>query len=229
MTGITEGMIGIRRLLRRYVLWRVEFRWYLFVLLGLPAIELMGAIIVPGALASFDPTKLPALLISYVPFFVITFLLGGPLGEEPGWRGFALLRLQPLHGPLIGSLILGVLWASWHLPLFWSGVWSGGAGAHRCDARPPRLSTLSTRGARSDNGSRMRTCFLEHRTSEVQLRRSAESGSLRNLAYYVTLLTRGWLLSASECPSAPEITLGDLPNAHRDVPRVEAGGELLLH
>jgi uncharacterized protein len=48
MTGITEGRIGIRRLLRRYVLWRVEFRWYLFVLLGIPAIELMGAIIVPG-------------------------------------------------------------------------------------------------------------------------------------------------------------------------------------
>jgi uncharacterized protein len=124
MTGITEGRIGIRRLLRRYVLWRVEFRWYLFVLLGIPAIELMGAIIVPGDLASFDPTKLPVILISYVPFYVTTFILGGPLGEEPGWRGFALPRLQPLHGPLIGSLILGVLWALWHLPLFWSGVWT---------------------------------------------------------------------------------------------------------
>ena len=39
-------------------------------------------------------------------------------------RGFALPRLQERHGPLRGSLILGVLWAAWHLPLFWSGVWT---------------------------------------------------------------------------------------------------------
>jgi uncharacterized protein len=45
-------------------------------------------------------------------------VLGGPLFEEPGWRGFALPRLQQLHGPLIGGLILGSLWALWHLPGF---------------------------------------------------------------------------------------------------------------
>jgi uncharacterized protein len=123
MTGITEGRIGIRRLLRRYVLWRVGFRWYLFVLLVIPAIEVLGAIVVPGALASFQSLTL-SLVLTYPIAFVSTFILGGPLGEEPGWRGFALPRLQPLHGPLIGSVILGMLWALWHLPLFWSGVWT---------------------------------------------------------------------------------------------------------
>jgi membrane protease YdiL (CAAX protease family) len=123
MTGITEGRIGIRRLLRRYVLWRVELRWYLFVLLAIPAIELLGAIVVPGALASFQPLTL-SLVLTYPVAFVSTFILGGPLGEEPGWRGFALPRLQPLHGPLLGSVILGILWALWHFPLFWSGVWT---------------------------------------------------------------------------------------------------------
>jgi membrane protease YdiL (CAAX protease family) len=123
MTGMIEGRIGIRRLLRRYVLWRVGLRWYLFVLLAIPAIELLGAIVVPGALASFQPLTL-SLVLTYPVAFVSTFILGGPLGEEPGWRGFALPRLQPLHGPLLGSLILGVLWACWHLPLFWSGVWT---------------------------------------------------------------------------------------------------------
>ena len=63
-------------------------------------------------------------MLTYPVAFVSTFILGGPLGEEPGWRGFALPRLQPLHGPLVGSIILGILWALWHLPLFWSGVWT---------------------------------------------------------------------------------------------------------
>ncbi len=123
MTGMIEGRIGIRRLLRRYVLWRVGLRWYLFVLLVIPAIEVLGAIVVPGALASFQPLTL-SLVLTYPIAFVSTFILGGPLGEEPGWRGFALPRLQPLHGPLVGSIILGILWACWHLPLFWSGVWT---------------------------------------------------------------------------------------------------------
>jgi uncharacterized protein len=123
MTALTEGRAGVHRLLRRYIQWREGLGWYVFVLLGIPAIVIVGAMVVPGALASFQPIIVP-LLLAYPLAFAMTFLLGGPLGEEPGWRGFALPRLQVLHGPLVGSLILGVLWALWHLPLFWSGVWT---------------------------------------------------------------------------------------------------------
>jgi membrane protease YdiL (CAAX protease family) len=123
MTNATGGRAGIRCLLRRYVLWRVQLRWYLFILLVIPASEVLGAIVLPGVLDSYQPLTL-SLVLSYPAAFLSTFLLGGPLGEEPGWRGFALSRLQSLHGPLGGSLILGVLWALWHLPLFWSGVWT---------------------------------------------------------------------------------------------------------
>lgn len=123
MTGLTEGKAGTVRLLRRYVQWRVGIQWYFFVLLGIPLIIVLGTIVIPGALSSFQPILGP-LLIAYPMAFLLTFFLGGPLGEEPGWRGFALPRLQERNGPLWGSVILGVLWALWHFPLFWSGVWT---------------------------------------------------------------------------------------------------------
>jgi hypothetical protein len=50
---------------------------------------------------------------------VVVFVLGGPLNEELGWRGFALPALQRQLRPLTASLVLGILWAVWHLPLFW--------------------------------------------------------------------------------------------------------------
>jgi CAAX protease family protein len=50
--------------------------------------------------------------------------LGGPINEEPGWRGFALPRLQAHYGPLSGTLFLGMLWGCWHLPLFLVRGWS---------------------------------------------------------------------------------------------------------
>lgn len=123
VTALIEGAPGVAGLLRRFVRWRVGVVWYAFVLLGIPLIVLLGAVLVPGALPWFDPAAFVA-LAAYPMAFVLTFFLGGPLGEEPGWRGFALPRLQQRHGPLWGSLILGAVWAAWHLPLFWSGVWT---------------------------------------------------------------------------------------------------------
>jgi membrane protease YdiL (CAAX protease family) len=49
---------------------------------------------------------------------------GGPVNEEPGWRGFALPRLQARYGPMQATMILAALWAGWHLPLFWVPGWT---------------------------------------------------------------------------------------------------------
>jgi membrane protease YdiL (CAAX protease family) len=117
-------------LLRRIVLWRVGLVWYLFALIGVPVVMALGTLIVPGGLASVLGLG-PGYVPSYLGSFVLVTILGGPLFEEPGWRGFALPRLQPLHGPLVGTLILGLLWALWHLPEFLVPSWaesSGGSG-----------------------------------------------------------------------------------------------------
>src|SRR5215204_3295195 len=118
MTAITKGGAGIRRWLRRIVLWRVGLRWYLFALIGLPVVMVLATIVVrPGALESFQ-TLAPLSVLPYLSAFVFMVLIGGPLFEGRGWSGFAQPRLQQLHGPLVGGLILGSLWALWHLPGF---------------------------------------------------------------------------------------------------------------
>src|ERR1700731_2204399 len=64
LTGVTEGRAGIRRLLRRIVLWRVGFQWYLFALVAIPAITMLGAVVLPGVLAFFQTPAL-SLLLAY--------------------------------------------------------------------------------------------------------------------------------------------------------------------
>jgi membrane protease YdiL (CAAX protease family) len=117
MTALVEGRAGVGHLLRRCVLWRVGVRWYLFVLVGFPALLLLSFLLPPGAIASLrEPPAL--LLLSYILALIVILLVGGPLAEEPAWRGFALPRLEQRFGPLLGTLILGMLWGLWHLPLF---------------------------------------------------------------------------------------------------------------
>lgn len=65
----------------------------------------------------------PDVLLLVAPVFVSTLLYGGPLGEEAGWRGFALGRLQRRFSPLASSVILGAVWGAWHFPLHFQGVY----------------------------------------------------------------------------------------------------------
>lgn len=115
MAGITEGRAGVVRLLRRAVLWRVEFSWYLVTLFLMPVIWLVSVDLIPGAVAAF---RFPgsSFLVNYLIAFAATFFATCLL-EEFGWRGFALPRLQGQYGPLFGTLILGFLWGFWHFPL----------------------------------------------------------------------------------------------------------------
>ncbi len=118
------GWLGLRKRIKQV---HASWFWYAFILLGIPALILLGILVLPGALVSFQGLT-PKLLISYPFIFVLIFFGGGPLGEEIGWRGFALPRMQSRYGALRASLLLGVLWTIWHLEDLFTASQGGGPG-----------------------------------------------------------------------------------------------------
>ena len=114
MAGRVEGHAGVRRLLARALPTWSSVPWYFAVLVGFPAACLLAAwLLDPGFVAGLPS---PGRLLYLLPLTLVTDT--GPLGEEFGWRGFALPRLLARWGPLTAALILGVIWWAWHLPTF---------------------------------------------------------------------------------------------------------------
>jgi hypothetical protein len=118
------GRGGIGSFLRRLTLWRMPSAWWVFLLLGIPAMKYIGAAF-NGTAGDFPFSPwyglLPALAIA---------LFIGPV-EELGWRGVALPLLQRRFAPIWAALILGAFWAVWHAPAFLlsgtpQGAWSFG-------------------------------------------------------------------------------------------------------
>ncbi len=95
--------------------------WPLLVLVGNTIARLLG-ISLPSVPA-WPEIPLPFIILEA---FLWTVLYGGPLNEEPGWRGFALPRLQNRFSPLIAGIIIGVIWGLWHVPAHLLGMYSGG-------------------------------------------------------------------------------------------------------
>jgi membrane protease YdiL (CAAX protease family) len=118
MTAALEGRPGVRALLRRYVQWRFGLPWYLVALAG-PLLLLLLAVAALYGTAALPPLGEQGITIgaAYLITLIVNLFIGGILGEEPGWRGFALPRLQERYGPLLGSVVLSLFWSLWHLPL----------------------------------------------------------------------------------------------------------------
>jgi membrane protease YdiL (CAAX protease family) len=127
--GVTEGRSGVVGLLRRMVRWRVGLQWYAVALL-LPIVVTLTAAVLNIFLLGAERTSSAAELgglSSFLMMFFLWLLVPGLAGtwEEPGFRGYALPRLQVGRSALLASLILGVLWALWHSPFVATGedIW----------------------------------------------------------------------------------------------------------
>jgi uncharacterized protein len=110
---------GVRAVLRSCVQWRFGGRWYAAALLGPPLLIVLalGVMLLSGQ-SSGSPVNLDKAVWLPV-LFIVILILGGPLGEELGWRGYLLPRLLQRTGPLKASFGVAAFWFLWHVPLFW--------------------------------------------------------------------------------------------------------------
>jgi len=117
LTYRAEGGAGVRRLLRRGITLRATPAWLIAILLFWPALAGLAFALTHLLGGTTGPTPMASQPWMVLPTFLFMLLASGPIQEEFGWRGFALDRLQATRGALGASLLLGALWALWHLPL----------------------------------------------------------------------------------------------------------------
>jgi membrane protease YdiL (CAAX protease family) len=115
---MVAGKTGLPDLFARIKIWRVGWRWWAFALFAVLGIVILGKVI--NAILGFDPLdfrNVPQGLVMVVPIFLMQIFTAG-LGEELGWRGFLLPRMQGRYNALAAGLIVGVLHGFWHAPMF---------------------------------------------------------------------------------------------------------------
>jgi membrane protease YdiL (CAAX protease family) len=114
--GMNEGKAGVKRLLGRLFRWRVGIHWYLIVLF-LPALITLVVRQISGMIGiTVPPLAAPEkLLTSFATIFLPYFFLNT---EELAWRGVALPKFQERFSPNMSSLIIGIIWGVFHIPIF---------------------------------------------------------------------------------------------------------------
>jgi uncharacterized protein len=122
VTALVDGTAGVRSLVGRMVLVSRplrRFAVYAFSAAGFLGLALVATALAGGAPAAADFGRFSGLPMLPLPLLVLIVLAANGFGEETGWRGFALPRLQRRFGPLAGTIALAAIWAGWHVPSFW--------------------------------------------------------------------------------------------------------------
>lgn len=115
LTGRAGGRVGARAWLARLFHWRAGVRWYVFAVAFPPAVKLGAAILHGLFLGEWPPFGGPSVYLIPAAIFLSMWVQAG---EEVGWRGYALPRMATRMGLGVAAILLGAIWAAWHLPLF---------------------------------------------------------------------------------------------------------------
>ncbi|MGE5591904.1 MAG: type II CAAX prenyl endopeptidase Rce1 family protein [Bacillota bacterium] len=122
VTGLASGRAGLRELLGRLLRWNVPAGWHLLAWFGPAALYAVGAVVLRVVWGQWPPFSQFGRSEEFaqlaVPVYWVLSILSYGFGEEVGWRGFALPRLQQKYGQLASAVILSLIWALWHLPVF---------------------------------------------------------------------------------------------------------------
>jgi uncharacterized protein len=114
-----SGFRGLGQFIGQAFRWRVGIQWYAAALVAPAAIWIAVLYVHVLKGGTFPDMSDPTRWLAIPSTFLLVLLIGGPTGEEFGWRGFLLQRMQPVTGVLGASILIGVITAFWHLPLFW--------------------------------------------------------------------------------------------------------------
>jgi membrane protease YdiL (CAAX protease family) len=198
---ITAGLVGrdaLRELGARLIRWRVRWWWYAIVLLG-PA-AFWGVVYTVASLLGLSSQLRQPLLVEQglaaaVPLFLVLALTDG-LGEEPGWRGFLLPRQLEQFTRLVASCLLGVIWAVWHLPLFWTqGATLAGSSPLLLVLELPAISIVYTWVFEHTNGSVLIAILLHAALNLCAVRASV--GGAASWQLITLLLVSKWLVAGA--------------------------------
>jgi len=204
VTALTGGKAGLKALLIRMVRWRVGLGWYAVALL-LPVAVYLFAVslnILFGARASTAEQFGSWYLIFPLFAYSLLFPLSGAFGEELGWRGYALPRVQTRLWALSAALVIGVIQTAWHLPLFM---------IDRSTSPVPLivgymgLGILATWVFNNTRGSVLMTMLL-HASFNTN------AGFFGQMFAGADLVRMGWLLAAGWCVAAIVVVVMAGPN-----------------
>lgn len=118
VVAMSGGQVSLRSWLLRCLTWRGSPGWLVLAFLSPLAVLSLAAAAHMALGGSVPPSPAIGHIGLFIGNFFLVFLVGGPLGEELGWRGLALPVMQERLGWRSASLVLGVIWGVWHLPLF---------------------------------------------------------------------------------------------------------------